>query len=157
VDVATLTGAIWNALGEIASGVFSNDDTLAREVVQPGDSAWDRAWYMPLWREYQDTFKSNIAGFANVSPRGDCAITAACFLSRHRALSAGARRHRGNGVDGRRGKRRHGQAGGAPCAFPRRPCRRLSGNHFRRCTRERTAPAKRPSPSALCVCIDADR
>jgi leucyl aminopeptidase len=37
---------------------------------------------MPMWREYQDTFKSNIADFANVSPRGDCAITAACFLSR---------------------------------------------------------------------------
>ena len=37
---------------------------------------------MPLWPEYQDTFKSNIADFANVGPNGDCAITAACFLSR---------------------------------------------------------------------------
>jgi leucyl aminopeptidase len=38
---------------------------------------------MPLWREYQDTFKSNIADFANVGPHGDdCAVTAACFLSR---------------------------------------------------------------------------
>jgi leucyl aminopeptidase len=82
VDVATLTGAIVNALGEIATGVFSNSDALVREVVEAGDSAWDRAWHMPLWREYQDTFKSNIADFANVGPRGDCAITAACFLSR---------------------------------------------------------------------------
>ncbi len=82
VDVATLTGAIVSALGEIATGVFSNSDALVREVLEAGDSAWDRAWHMPLWREYQDTFKSNIADFANVGPHGDCAITAACFLSR---------------------------------------------------------------------------
>jgi len=82
VDLATLTGAIVSALGEIASGVFSTSDALVREVLEAGDSAWDRAWHMPLWREYQDTFKSNIADFANVGPHGDCAITAACFLSR---------------------------------------------------------------------------
>ena len=82
VDVATLTGAIVSALGEIATGAFSNDDALVREVLEAGDRAWDRAWHMPLWREYQDTFKSNIADFANVGPHGDCAITAACFLSR---------------------------------------------------------------------------
>ena len=82
VDVATLTGAIVTALGEIASGVFSTSDALVREVLEAGDRAWDRAWHMPLWREYQDTFKSNIADFANVGPHGDCAITAACFLSR---------------------------------------------------------------------------
>jgi len=82
LDIATLTGAIVSALGEIASGVFSNSDALVREVIDAGDSAWDRAWHMPLWHEYQDTFKSNVADFANVGPRGDCAITAACFLSR---------------------------------------------------------------------------
>lgn len=82
VDVATLTGAIVSALGEIASGVFSNSDALVREVLEAGDRAWDRAWHMPLWHEYQDMFKSDIADFANVGPRGDCAITAACFLSR---------------------------------------------------------------------------
>lgn len=82
IDVATLTGAIVNALGEIASGAFSTSDALVREVVKAGDRAWDRAWHMPLWREYQDTFKSNIADFANAGPHGDSAITAACFLSR---------------------------------------------------------------------------
>ena len=82
VDVATLTGAIVSALGEIATGVFSSGDALVREVIEAGDSAWDRAWHMPLWHEYQDTFKSTIADFANVGPHGDCAITAACFLSR---------------------------------------------------------------------------
>jgi leucyl aminopeptidase len=82
VDVATLTGAVVTALGEIASGVFSNSDALVREVIAAGDRAWDRGWHMPLWHEYQDMFKSDIADFANVGPRGDCAITAACFLSR---------------------------------------------------------------------------
>jgi leucyl aminopeptidase len=82
VDVATLTGAVVTALGEIASGVFSDNDALVREVITAGDRAWDRAWHMPLWLEYQDMFKSDIADFANVGPRGDCAITAACFLSR---------------------------------------------------------------------------
>jgi leucyl aminopeptidase len=82
VDVATLTGGIVSALGEIATGLFSNSDALVREVLEAADSAWDRAWHMPLWDEYQDTFKSSIADFANVGPHGDCAITAACFLSR---------------------------------------------------------------------------
>jgi leucyl aminopeptidase len=86
VDVATLTGGIVSALGEIATGVFSNSDALAREVLDAGDRAWDRAWHMPMWQEYQDTFKSNIADFANVGPHGDCAITAACFLSRFAKL-----------------------------------------------------------------------
>ena len=57
-------------------------DALLREVLEAGDSAWDRAWPMPMWREYQDAFKSNIADFANAGPHGDSAITAACFLSR---------------------------------------------------------------------------
>ncbi|MFO1399168.1 MAG: leucyl aminopeptidase [Burkholderiales bacterium] len=82
VDVATLTGAIVSALGEVASGVFSPSDALVREVLAAGDQAWDRGWHMPLWREYQDTFKSSVADFANAGPHGDCAITAACFLSR---------------------------------------------------------------------------
>jgi leucyl aminopeptidase len=77
VDVATLTGAIVSALGEIATGVFSNSEALVREVLAAGDSAWDRAWHMPPWHEYQGTLKSNIADLANVSPRGYCAITAA--------------------------------------------------------------------------------
>jgi leucyl aminopeptidase len=82
VDVATLTGAIETALGDVGCGVFSSDAALVREVLEAGDRAWDRAWHMPLWPEYHDRFKSSIADFANVGPEGDCAITAACFLSR---------------------------------------------------------------------------
>ena len=82
VDVATLTGGIVGALGEVATGVFSNTDSLVREMLEAGDRAWDRAWHMPLWHEYEDTFKSNIADFANAGPGGDWAVTAASFLSR---------------------------------------------------------------------------
>jgi leucyl aminopeptidase len=82
VDVATLTGAIVTALGHIATGVFSTSDALAREVIEAGESAWDRAWRMPLWVEYQDALKSNFADFPNVGSHAADAITAACFLSR---------------------------------------------------------------------------
>ena len=82
VDVATLTGAIVSALGHVASGVFSNDDALAREAIEAGETAWDRAWHMPLWREYQDALKSNFADLPNVGTHAADAITAACFLSR---------------------------------------------------------------------------
>jgi leucyl aminopeptidase len=85
VDIATLTGAIVKALGHVATGLFSNSDALAREVVEAGERAWDRAWHMPLWTEYQDALKSNFADLPNIgSHPGDAgeAIIAACFLSR---------------------------------------------------------------------------
>ena len=82
VDIATLTGAMVIALGGVATGVFSNSDTLAREILGAGDTAWDRAWHMPLWEEYQEQLKSNFADFPNIGTRAGGAITAACFLSR---------------------------------------------------------------------------
>jgi leucyl aminopeptidase len=85
VDVATLTGAIVTALGQVATGVFAGSDALAREVLEAGDSAWDRAWPMPLWPEYQEALKSNFADFPNIGAHeADTAdaIIAACFLSR---------------------------------------------------------------------------
>ncbi|MGZ5270563.1 MAG: leucyl aminopeptidase [Ramlibacter sp.] len=85
VDVATLTGAIVTALGHIATGMFCNDDALAREVLEAGERAWDRAWRMPLWNDYQDALKSNFADFPNVGPHAADAVIAACFLSRFTA------------------------------------------------------------------------
>lgn len=82
VDIATLTGAIVTALGHVAHGVFSRDDDLAREMLEAGDSAWDRAWRMPLWEDYEEALDSNFADFANVGPDAGDAIIAACFLSR---------------------------------------------------------------------------
>jgi leucyl aminopeptidase len=82
VDIATLTGEIVSALGHVATGMFSNSEALAREMLQAGESAWDRVWQMPLWDEYQEALTSNVADLPNVGSRDDCAVIAACFLSR---------------------------------------------------------------------------
>lgn len=82
IDVATLTGACVVALGEVASGLFSNRDGLARELLDASDEAHDRAWHMPLWDDYQEQLKSPFADMANIGGRMAGAVTAACFLSR---------------------------------------------------------------------------
>ncbi|QKS31204.1 MAG: Cytosol aminopeptidase [Accumulibacter sp.] len=82
IDVATLTGACVIALGHVASGLFANNDTLARELVHAGDEAHDRAWQMPLWNDYQELLKSPFADMSNIGGRSAGSITAACFLAR---------------------------------------------------------------------------
>ena len=82
IDIATLTGACVIALGHVASGLFANDDALAREVASAGEASYDRVWHMPLWADYQEQLKSNFADFANIGGRPAGAVTAACFLAR---------------------------------------------------------------------------
>ena len=82
VDVATLTGACIVALGHVCSGVFSNQDALAQELIAAGEDASDRAWQLPLWEDYQEDLKSNFADMANVGGKAAGSITAAAFLSR---------------------------------------------------------------------------
>jgi leucyl aminopeptidase len=82
VDIATLTGACVIALGHVATGLLSNEDSLARELLHAGDAASDRCWQLPLWDDYQDLLKSNFADMANIGGRAGGTITAACFLSR---------------------------------------------------------------------------
>jgi leucyl aminopeptidase len=82
IDIATLTGACVIALGHICTGLFSNDDTLADELLAAGTTAWDRAWRLPLWDDYQEQLKSNFADVANIGGRPAGSVTAACFLSR---------------------------------------------------------------------------
>jgi leucyl aminopeptidase len=82
VDIATLTGACVIALGHVASGLFSNDDKLAAELLDAGEYSYDRAWHMPLWDDYQQLLDSNFADMQNIGGRAGGSITAACFLSR---------------------------------------------------------------------------
>lgn len=82
VDIATLTGACVIALGHVCSGLFANNQDLALEIIQAGESTWDRVWQMPLWDDYQDQLRSNFADFANIGGRAAGSVTAACFLSR---------------------------------------------------------------------------
>ena len=82
IDIATLTGACVIALGHHASGLYSNNDALAKELLRASEDAFDRAWHMPLWEDYQEQLSSNFADVANVGGRAAGSITAACFLSR---------------------------------------------------------------------------
>ena len=82
VDVATLTGACVIALGKHATGLLSNHEPLAAELLQAGISAGDRAWQLPLWEEYEKQLDSPFADVANIGGREAGTITAACFLSR---------------------------------------------------------------------------
>ena len=82
IDIATLTGACVIALGHVASGLLSNQDSLAKELLAAGDQAYDRAWQLPLWDDYQPQLDSNFADMQNIGGRAGGTITAACFLSR---------------------------------------------------------------------------
>jgi leucyl aminopeptidase len=82
IDIATLTGAVVIALGHHASGMLSNNDELAKDLLHAGLQSHDRAWQMPLWEDYQDQLRSPFADMSNVGGRAGGTITAACFLSR---------------------------------------------------------------------------
>ncbi|MFO7529802.1 MAG: leucyl aminopeptidase [Marinobacter sp.] len=82
IDMATLTGACIIALGNQATGLLSNNDELANELLAAGERTGDRAWRLPLWDEYQSQLDSNFADMANIGGRPAGTITAACFLSR---------------------------------------------------------------------------
>jgi leucyl aminopeptidase len=84
VDMATLTGACVVALGNVNSGLFSNNDDLAAELLAASKAAGDPAWRMPLDEDYQEQLKSNFADMANIGTPGNAgAVTAACFLARY--------------------------------------------------------------------------
>ena len=82
IDVATLTGACIIALGHHFSGLMSNTDALADELLAASTRADDRAWRLPIGEEYADQLKSNFADFANVGGREGGASTAATYLSK---------------------------------------------------------------------------
>lgn len=82
VDIATLTGACIIALGQFAIGMFGNDDKLKAEFTRAGRQAGERVWEMPLWDEYFEQLKSDVADMRNVGGRGGGMITAAMFLSK---------------------------------------------------------------------------
>ena len=80
VDVATLTGAIVVALGKTTSGLFGTPPEWVEHVRRIANRAGDRAWPMPLFPDYRDQLKSEIADFTNTGGRPAGSITAALFL-----------------------------------------------------------------------------
>ena len=80
VDVATLTGAVIVALGKTTSGIFGRPRTWVDDVLRASERAGDRSWPMPLFEDYKELFKSEIADFGNTGGRPAGAITAALFV-----------------------------------------------------------------------------
>lgn len=80
VDLATLTGACVVALGEDISGLFSNDDALAEELLEASERTDELIWRLPVHNDYKEAFKSEIADMVNSGGREAGAIKAALFL-----------------------------------------------------------------------------
>ncbi|MFQ6134396.1 MAG: leucyl aminopeptidase [Nitrososphaerales archaeon] len=81
IDLATLTGACIIALGGVATGLLGNDDDLKRRVTSAGETTGERVWELPLWDDYKEQLKSEVADMKNVGGKPAGAITAASFLS----------------------------------------------------------------------------
>jgi leucyl aminopeptidase len=80
IDAATLTGAIVMGLGHNAVGVFSTDKAAADEVIAAGEAAGEPGWPLPMWDEYKEQIKSDVADVKNTGGRAAGSITAALFL-----------------------------------------------------------------------------
>ena len=80
VDMATLTGAVVIALGDVHTGIMGNDQALVDEVIAAGKVVGEKFWQLPLDKEYTKQLKSDIADLKNVGGRKAGTITAAAFL-----------------------------------------------------------------------------
>jgi len=80
IDAATLTGACVIALGHTATGVMGNDDTLVQEVLDAGKRSGEPGWPLPLWDDFKELIKSDVADIKNSGGRPAGTITAALFL-----------------------------------------------------------------------------
>jgi leucyl aminopeptidase len=81
VDIATLTGACRIALGDLCSGIFGNNQEFIDKLIKAGNDAGERIWQMPMYDEYKEQNKSDVADIKNTGGRYGGAITAAQFLS----------------------------------------------------------------------------
>ena len=101
IDAATLTGACVIALGHTATGVMGNDDALVQEVLDAGKRSGEPGWPLPLWEDYKELIKSDVADIKNSGGRPAGTITRRDVSAGvRRRLSMGSSRHRGNGVHG---------------------------------------------------------
>jgi leucyl aminopeptidase len=82
IDLATLTGACVIALGDYVIGLFGNDESLLSRIEEASGKTGERGWRLPLWDEYFEYLKSDVADFRNVGTRSAGAIIGAIFLSK---------------------------------------------------------------------------
>jgi len=81
LDLATLTGAVVIALGSQCGGIMGNDDALVAQVRESGDRTGERLWQLPLWPEYKELLRSDVADMKNSAGREAGTIAGAMFLS----------------------------------------------------------------------------
>lgn len=82
VDLATLTGACMVALGTAAAGIMGNDDEFVSKLIDTAQRSGERYWKLPLWDDYFESLKSDIADMKNTGSRWGGASTAGCFLQK---------------------------------------------------------------------------
>ena len=80
VDLATLTGAIGVALGQQAAGLFSNNEELQAALLAASAGSRERLWPMPMWDEYMDTIKGDMAEVKNSGGRASGVSSSAKFI-----------------------------------------------------------------------------
>jgi leucyl aminopeptidase len=90
VDIATLTGACYTALGGVAAGLFSTDDTLREALLSAADATTEKLWPLPLFPEYEKAIESETADIKNSGGRGGGVGSSAIFLKHFVAFPAWA-------------------------------------------------------------------
>jgi leucyl aminopeptidase len=80
IDAATLTGACVIALGHNATGVFGPEEKLVEEVIAAGKRSGEPGWPLPVWDDYKELIKSDVADIKNSGGRPAGSISAAMFL-----------------------------------------------------------------------------
>ena len=81
VELSTLTGAVIIALGSHATGMMGTDQALMDRLSKAGEASGERVWQLPLWEEYHQMVKSEIADLKNIGGRPAGSITAGAFLA----------------------------------------------------------------------------
>lgn len=82
IDIATLTGACMVALGSNAAGIMGNDDNFVKQLIEVGIKSGEKYWQLPMWDEYFDSLKSEIADMKNTGSRWGGASAAGKFLEK---------------------------------------------------------------------------
>lgn len=80
IDIGTLTGSIEIALGNELMGLFSNSDSIAQELLSGGIRTHERLWRMPLYEEYKEQLKSDVADIKNAATPKGGSILCAIFI-----------------------------------------------------------------------------
>jgi len=82
IDIATLTGACMVALGSQAAGIMGNNQELIDKLIKIGDENGERYWQLPMYEEYFEGLKSDVADMKNTGARGGGASAAGIFLQK---------------------------------------------------------------------------